>query len=316
MCGRYASARDASELLEKFVVQRDATDQPLEPDYNVAPTKPIPAVLTRRPRTDKSDKSDKSDGAATGAAAGAPGGAGEAAGAGEAEPRPERQLRVVRWGLVPSWAKDVSIGNRLINARIETAHEKPAFRRAFARRRCLLPADGYYEWYVPESERDKKRPRKQPFFIRPADGGVMAMAGLYELWRDESVPDGEPGAWVWSATVITTQAEDDLGRIHDRAPMLVEPEGWDDWLDPALTDPQRVRALLVPASPSHAGSQPSGAVRVAGEKGERPPAGVRARRLDAFPVSTAVNNVANNGPELVDPLPNDDFSGEYAPTLF
>lgn len=311
MCGRYASARDASELLEKFLVQRDATDEPLEPDYNVAPTKPIPAVLTRRPRTERA-AGGAAAGTAEGAARGSDGGTdgGTDGSTDGAERRPERQLRVVRWGLVPSWAKDIKIGSRLINARVETAHEKPAFRRAFARRRCLLPADGYYEWYVPEREKDKKRPRKQPFLIRPADGGILAMAGLYELWRDGSVPDGEPGAWVWSATVITTQAEDDLGRIHDRMPMLVEPQGWDAWLDPELTDPEEVRALLVPAAPSHDGS--GAGRRVAGGDGGRVPP----RRLDAFPVSTAVNNVANNGPELMDPLPDGDVSGEYAPTLF
>jgi putative SOS response-associated peptidase YedK len=283
MCGRYASARDASDLLEEFAVARDATDEPIEADYNVAPTKPVPAVLTRRPR--RSEVAER-----------------------EPEPDPVRQLRVVRWGLVPSWAKDRSIGNRLINARVETAHEKPAFRRAFARRRCLLPADGYFEWYVPESEAGKKRPRKQPFFIRPADGGVLAMAGLYELWRDPEVPDDAPGAWVWSATVITTQAEDDLGHIHDRMPMLVEPDGWGAWLDPDLTAPEEVRALLVPATPSHEGA----GRRVSGPGGD----GTPVRRLEAVPVSTAVNRVTNNGPELVEPLPDEDISGEFSPTLF
>ncbi len=117
MCGRYASARSRIELLEEFSVQRDRVDEPLQPDYNVAPTKPVYAVLTRAPK--------------------------------QAEQKPERELRVVRWGLVPSWAKDPSIGSRMINARAETVSEKPAFRAAFAKRRCLLPADGYYEWQPP-----------------------------------------------------------------------------------------------------------------------------------------------------------------------
>jgi putative SOS response-associated peptidase YedK len=182
---------------------------------------------------------------------------------------------------VPSWAKDLSIGSRLINARVETVHEKPSFRKAFALRRCLLPADGYFEWYT---LRDAgRKPRKQPFFIRPRDGGIMAMAGLYELWRS---PDGE---WVWSCTVITTAATDDLGRIHDRMPMVVAPERWDAWLDPTRTSPEEARALLVPAM---------------------------AGTMEAYPVSSAVNNVRNNGAELIQPLPDGDIPGEHSDTLF
>ena len=252
MCGRYASTRARQELLDEFQVELDASEDALRPDYNVAPTKSVPAVIKRTPKGEE----------------------------GESE-TPVRMLRPLRWGLVPSWAKDPKIGSRMINARIETVHEKPAFRRAFARRRCLLPADGFYEWYelkVPEG-----KPRKQPFFIRPRDGGVMAMAGLYELWRD---PDGE---WVWTCTVITTAATDEVGRIHDRMPMIVEPKLWAAWLDPAVTDTDEVRRLLAPAM---AGS------------------------MEAYPVSTAVNNVRNNGPSLVEPLPDGDISGEYGATLF
>lgn len=306
MCGRYASARKTSELLEEFGIQQDATEQPVEPDYNIAPTKNVPAVLTRRPR--KSADGEGGSGGRTGAADTADG----ADAVDDAEP--VRQLRLVRWGLVPSWAKDRSIGNRLINARIETVHEKPAFRRAFARRRCLLPADGYYEWYVPESEAGKKRPRKQPFFIRPDDGGVLAMAGLYELWRDPSVPDGEPGAWLWTATVITTEAEDDVGHIHDRMPMLVERDSWAAWLDPDRTDPEEVRTLLVPATPSLAGTGRPGP---GGDGAGAPGTGRKTRRrLAAYPVSTAVNRVTNNGPELINPLPAEELSGDDASTLF
>src|SRR6266581_2603006 len=130
MCGRYASARSRIELLEEFDVQRDRVDESLKPDYNVAPTKPVYAVMTRTPRADRQSQPpqngaepDQRD-----------------PGSGRA-----RELRVVRWGLVPSWAKDISIGSRMINARAETVSEKPAFRKAFASRRCLLPADGYYE---------------------------------------------------------------------------------------------------------------------------------------------------------------------------
>ena len=256
MCGRYASARKRIELLEEFSVERDRTTQPLAPDYNVAPTKSVYAVLTR----DGKDARDGRDGAD------------------EERPAPSRQLRVVRWGLVPSWAKDVSIGSRLINARSETVAEKPAFRRAFARRRCLLPADGYYEWMVLGAAEASDRPgkkAKQPYFIHRADGGPLAFAGLYELWRDRSVPDEDPAAWLWSATIITTTAPDELGEIHDRMPMVIPPDSWADWLDPANTDVADLRALLAPAMASG---------------------------LATYPVSTEVNSVRNNGPQLIDQI--------------
>jgi putative SOS response-associated peptidase YedK len=253
MCGRYASARKRIELLEEFSVQRDQTPEPLAPDYNVAPTKRVYAVLTRAGRREDDDAQADSQAVA-------------------------RELRVVRWGLVPSWAKDTSIGSRLINARSETVDEKPAFRRAFAKRRCLLPADGYYEWMVLGAAEATDRPgkkAKQPYFIHRADGGPLAFAGLYELWRDKSVPDGDPAAWLWSATVITTTAPDELGQIHDRMPMVIAPESWEDWLDPSQTDVSDLKALLAPAAVSG---------------------------LATYPVSTAVNAVRNNGPELIEPI--------------
>jgi putative SOS response-associated peptidase YedK len=263
MCGRYAASRSPEDLAEEFEVDRivDGTREALVPDWNVAPTKPVPAVLTRRRRDAEGVPTDE----------------------------PERRLTALRWGLVPSWAKDVAIGSRLINARVETVHDKPAFRKAFAARRCLLPADGYYEWY------GETRGRKQPFFIGPADGSVLAMAGLYEVWRDRSRPDDDPDAFRWTSTVLTTTAEDALGRIHDRMPMLVERERWAEWLDPARDDagrddPGRLRSLLVPAAPG---------------------------RLSAVPVSTQVNDVASNGPQLVRPLdPERAVGPDDEPALF
>lgn len=242
MCGRYASTRAKQELLEEFEVEFDgAADDELRPDYNIAPTKPVYAVLSRVP------------------------------GSGP-ESRPVRQLRVVRWGLVPAWAKDPSIGSKMINARVETVAEKPSFRGAFAKRRCLLPADGYYEWAVQEETGKGGKPGKQPYFIQPADGGIMAMAGLYEFWRDRGRPEDDPHAWLVTCTIITTSAEDELGAIHDRMPMLIERDRWSEWLDPGVPD---AREFLVPA----------------GSLG-----------LTAYPVSTAVNSVRNNGPELVEPV--------------
>ena len=189
---------------------------------------------------------------------------------------PERQLRVFTWGLVPSWAKDPSIGNRMINARMETVAEKPAYKKAFAVRRCLLPADGYFEWYPTEQRTAAGKPRKQPFFIRPKGGGVLAMAGLYEIWRDPAKDDDDPDRFRWTCTVITREATDTLGHIHDRCPVLVPADFRDAWLDCSTGD-----------------------------------AGVARRLLDELPepvleprqVSTTVNSVRNDGPELVLPAP-------------
>jgi putative SOS response-associated peptidase YedK len=310
MCGRYASARKRVELLEEFSVQRDRVDESLEPDYNVAPTKPVYAVLTRqaRPRdggasgeagqpggASRADAAAPANGAAPGEAGGrgAPvtgGGkrgaqradSGDPAGGRNQADGVARELRVVRWGLVPSWAKDISIGSRLINARAETVAEKPAFRRAFERRRCLLPADGYFEWQPPASGSGPK----QPFYITRKDGGPLAFAGLYELWRDHQVPDDDQRAWLWSATIITTSAPDELGRIHDRMPMVIDQRSWDDWLDPASSAAGALQELLAPAATSG---------------------------LVSYPVSRAVNSVRNNGPQLTEPAEPDE-AGPAAPS--
>lgn len=240
MCGRYAATKKPDQLVEEFEVEKVVAPE-LPADYNVAPTKRVYAVLDRL--------------------------------VDEAE---QRQLRVVQWGLVPSWAKDPSIGNRMINARAESLGEKPAFRRAFAKRRCLLPADGYYEWYRPESASGPAR--KQPFFIHSADETSLALAGLYEIWRDPAVADDDdPEAFRWTVTVVTTDANADTARIHDRMPVIVGRDDWRTWLDPAASAAD-VQALLHPA-----------------------PLGL----LVAYPVSTLVNRPGNNGPELLEPLPSD-----------
>ncbi|HET6153139.1 MAG TPA: SOS response-associated peptidase [Marmoricola sp.] len=255
MCGRYASSLDPEDIVEEFEIRTALpADLPrLEPDYNVAPTKEVYAVLERPPRSVD----------------------------GEELPA-ERQVRVLNWGLVPSWAKDPKIGSRMINARMETVAEKPAYRRAFEKRRAILPADGYYEWYsqapLVEPGRDAKaaKPKKQPFYIRPQDGSILAMAGLYELWRDPTKTDDDPLRWKWTCTVITTDATDDLGRIHDRMPLMVAPDAYDAWLDLSPRGPDELLSLLQPAVPG---------------------------LLEAYPVRSLVSNVANNGPELIEPLP-------------
>lgn len=245
MCGRYASSRKPEDLIEEFEVVDSRVQQPLEDDYNVAPTKEVYAVVQRPPSRDSDEP-------------------------------PQRQLRTLRWGLVPSWAKDPGIGSRMINARMETVAEKPAFKRAFAVRRCLLPADGYFEWYPTSQTGKNGKPLKQPFFIRPADGGVLAMAGLYEIWRDPTRDEQDPERFRWTCTVLTTQAEDDLGHIHDRMPLMVEADRRAAWVDPTVSSNDDLLSLLVPAAPG---------------------------QLEAFPVATLVNNVRNNGPELLEPLP-------------
>ena len=246
MCGRYAAAKDPAALAEEFGVAVPP-EQVLEPDYNVAPTKRVYVVLDR-----------------------------------EQEGGPRRELVVARWGLIPSWAKDPSIGSRLINARAETVAEKPSFRRAFAKRRCLVPADGYYEWYVPASTEAKDapagKPVKQPFFIHPANGSSMAMAGLYEWWRDPSRDEADPLAWRLTCAILTTDAAEEVGRIHDRMPMTIPRDDWSAWLDPAT------------------GLQASELLRPRVGSG-----------LEAYPVSVAVNSVRNNSPDLIVPLAAEDL---------
>lgn len=202
----------------------------------------------------------------------------------------ERSLRTVRWGLVPFWAKDPSAGARMVNARSETITEKPAFRRAAASRRCLFPMDGWYEWQrsaaVPKSEGGSGKPTKQPYFTHYGDGATMAMAGIWEFWRPrsdaaaelaEKYPDG-----LVTACVLTSEAVGPLAQVHDRMPLVLRPDDWADWLDPdAGAGDQRVSRLLVPPTPGLVAT------------------------LEIRPVSPQVNNVRNNGPELLDRLPED-----------
>jgi putative SOS response-associated peptidase YedK len=241
MCGRYASTASPAQLAAEFDVD-DILDGLPGPDYNVAPTVVVPAVFERVDRAGGSVR---------------------------------RRLTPLVWGLVPSWAKDRSIGSRLINARLETVADKSAFAKAFRSRRCLLPAAGFYEWYVPEGTPGGPKGAKQPFFLHRADGGLLVMAGIYEIWRDPTKNRDDDSGWLRSCSVITTQATDAAGHIHDRMPVLVPAAAVDGWLDPGVTDPAEALALVaVPA----------------------------AADLAAYAVSTAVNKVANNDPTLLEPL--------------
>ena len=208
------------------------TELEFAPDFNVAPSKPVP-VLWQRPRDEG-----------------------------------ERRLDVARWGLIPSWAKDPSVGVRAFNARIETAAEKPTFRSAFVKRRCVLPADGYYEW-----RQAPGRGPKQPMYIHAADGAQLAFAGLYERWTDAE------GSELWSASILTGPALGPLAEIHDRMPLTVSRELIEPWLDERVREPDQVRSLLDLA---------------------------HAPDWLARPVGPAVGNVRNNGPELVQEISDQD----------
>ena len=236
MCGRYVSTKSTADLLDEFDAVDATESQPVEPDFNIAPTKPVRAVVTRVPR---------------------------------GEQQPVRQLRVARWGLVPSWAKDASIGNRMFNARAESVSDKSAFRRAFEKRRCLLPADGWFEW---QREVDGAgKPFKQPYYMTPPDGHSLALAGLYEFWRPQGADEDVP--MLLSVTVLTVQSRGELAEIHDRMPLVIERPHWQRWLDPAQSGPVR---LIAPHDE------------------------VTAEHLELRPVSQLVNSVDNNSPELLE----------------
>lgn len=270
MCGRYAASADPDELIEAFEVELDARDSRSrsvlvapqdppagQPDYNMAPSKQAPVVLTRSARGD-----DGGDSAV-------------------------RQVRLLTWGLVPSWAKDPKVGMRMINARSESLLDKPAFRKAALGRRCLVPARGWYEWQrSPVATDAKGRPRKQPFFVTRADEDLLAFAGLYEFWKDPAADADDPLSWIVSFSIVTTAAEPGLDRIHDRQPLVLDPSAWADWLDPGEISPAALRHLLSQAPPG---------------------------RFQAWPVGTQVNSTRNNGPELLEPASPTSLDGVVDP---
>ncbi len=241
MCGRFVTASSPALIADRFAVDEvDATVAPdPEPDYNVSPRRNVLAVRAQAVE----------------------------------EGTTQRVLSRLRWGLVPSWAKEVKIGDRMINARAETVASKPAYRRAFANKRCLIPADGYYEWKPGTAGANEAKPRKQPYFIHRRDGEPLAFAGLWEVWK---VPDGlddvgGDDGWLRSCVIITTDANESLEAIHNRMPVILPESAWEQWLDPDEHDVDALAKLLVPAADA---------------------------LFEAYPVSTNVNNARNNGPEL------------------
>ena len=224
MCGRYRLSRHKQVLVERFGVE-DEEDFTWQPRYNIAPTDHVPAI-----RQDAHE--------------------------------PRRRISLMRWGLIPSWAKDISIGARLINARADTAAEKPAFREALLRRRCLVPADGFYEW-------KKLEKTKQPYCLAMADDDLFAFAGIWDRWKDPQA------GWIKSFSILTTEPNRLAREVHDRMPAILDPGDYDQWLDPGLTDAAAVQELLKPYDAS---------------------------RMRMYPVSARVNSVKNDDPACAEPV--------------
>ncbi len=239
MCARYASVRSDDDIARELEAEDRVDGRWSAPDYNVAPTDTV-RIVVNRPLRDAE---------------------------GKAQSAPTRQLRTAAWGLVPSWAKDRKGAARMINARLESVPTKPAFRSAYAKRRCLIPADGWYEWQVVDGSGG---PRKQPHYMSAEDGHILTFAGLYEFWRGEP---NEPT--LTTCTVITAPATGALADVHERMPLLIAKADWPRWLAPEVADPAD---LLEPWD----------------EAG--------AEHLELRPVSTLVNKVQNDGPDLIAPV--------------
>lgn len=222
MCGRFTFTQPENLVTEVFQLSSSPT---LSPRYNIAPTQSVPTVLL-----------DSDDG--------------------------ERQFKMLRWGLIPSWAKDMKMGAALINARAETVAEKPAFRSAFKRRRCLILADGFYEW----QQQEKK---KQPYYFRLQEGKLFAFAGLWERWEK-----GEGDA-IESCTIITTEANELMQPFHDRMPVILDPKDYEKWLDSQVQKPESLQSLLQP---------------------------YQSEEMTVYPVSTKVNNARTDSPDCIKQL--------------
>ena len=223
MCGRYRLSR-RKQLVEEYF-DSAPWDDDWNPRFNIAPTQLVP-VIRQNPK------------------------------------EPVRDLSLMKWGLIPAWSKDLSSAARMINARSETAHTLPAFREAMKLRRCLVPADGFYEW-------QRRGSAKQPFCFEVGDGGLFAFAGLWERWRDPS------GQWVKSCSILTTTPNAVTSAIHDRMPVILDPDSYDLWLDPGMRDVAAASDLLKPYD---------------------------ARLMRCFPIGTRINHVANDDEECSRPV--------------
>jgi putative SOS response-associated peptidase YedK len=236
MCGRFVTSQPPDAIAQFFGASFEGDAPP--PNFNVAPTNDVLAVV--------------------------------------ADASGQRRLEAFHWGLVPSWAKDLKIGSKMINARSETVAEKPAFKGLLKKHRLIIPMDGFYEWKAagegsPLGKNGK--PMKTPLFIHRVDGEPLAVAGLWATWRDKAL--GPDAPWLHSCTVITTAANGTMTPVHDRMPVILPRSLWAEWLDPGNQDLGALGEFLQPA-----------------------PDDV----LTMHAVSTEVNNVRNKGPELVAPV--------------
>lgn len=245
MCGRYAVTTDPAKLAAEIDARNEVPESfSATPNYNVAPSTTVLTVVDRHEHNDAAEPID-------------------------------RRVRAMRWGLIPPWTTELGKGPLLFNARAETVQDKPAFRAAAKSKRCLFPMDGWYEWQSGPPGANGK-PTKLPFYMSPRDGSRLYMGGLWGAWRSpEARADGDDGAWISSATILTTDAVGAHREIHDRMPLIMPVEYWAAWLDPDHpVDPD----LLAP------------------------PTEALANAIDIREVSTLVNRVANNGPELLEPI--------------
>lgn len=296
MCGRYASFREAQDLADAFDVEEISEAAREAPaSYNVAPTDGARVIIERTPKattdgaappaqsTPPAQRGTAGDGVAPPAEGNPPAQRG-AAGDGAAPPAQgtppgeqllpvRREMHLARWGLVPGWAKDLSIGSRMFNARSDSLATKRSFAPSLAKRRCLVVADGYYEW-LKEEVPGQSKPRRTPFYIHRTDGAPLAFAGLYAWWPDPSKEKGDPDRWVLSTTIVTTDARGGLEQIHDREPVVLAEEEADAWLAGDLTGTDEALAVL---------EQPS------------PP-------LSWYEVSPRVGSVRNNDASLIEPV--------------
>jgi putative SOS response-associated peptidase YedK len=230
MCGRFVSTTPPDVLAKYFGAETPGPEYVVEPSHNVAPTQSIYAVYERSG---------------------------------------VRRLETFHWGLVPFWAKDPGVGNKMINARAETLADKSAYKGPFAKRRCLIPADGFYEWKKIEG-----RKQKQPMYISRRDGEPLALAGLWAIWKDEKRTDenGDP-LELYSCTIVTGPPNETIAEVHDRMPVVLAPDRWSEWLDRENHDVAALSRLFVPAP---------------------------AELFTIHPVSTEVNNVRNDGAHLIE----------------
>jgi putative SOS response-associated peptidase YedK len=223
MCGRYRLSRSKQFIEEHF--DTVSSEEEWTPRYNIAPTQPVP-VIRQNPK------------------------------------EPVRDLSLVRWGLIPSWAKDSSVAAKMINARSETASTKPAFRDALKSRRCLIPADGFYEWM-------RTAKAKQPYCFEVDEGKLFAFAGIWDRWKDPS------GKTIETCSILTTTPNAVTSPVHDRMPVILDPDCYDLWLDPGMRDVVAASEMLKPSD---------------------------ARRMRCFPISTRINHVANDDAACSSPV--------------